>query len=67
MALGLDAHEDDPFQGLGISTQGFAKIAAEIAAMGLPTVLVQEGGYLSDALQHNLTSFLEGYQNAAKS
>lgn len=60
VALGLDAHEDDPFQGLAISTPGFERIGGAIASLGLPTLYVQEGGYLSDALQHNLTSFLIG-------
>ena len=32
-----------------------------IAALGLPTVIVQEGGYLCDALGDNLTAFLTGY------
>ncbi len=60
VALGLDAHDDDPFQGLAITTPGFAKIGTAIAALGLPALYVQEGGYLSDALQNNLTSFLTG-------
>lgn len=58
VALGLDAHEDDPFQGLRVTTPGFRAIAADIAALGLPLVLVQEGGYVSNALGANLTSFL---------
>ncbi len=65
VALGLDAHEDDPFQGLAITTPGFARIAKAIAAMNLPTLYVQEGGYLSDALGANLTSFLTGTLDAA--
>ena len=65
VALGLDAHEDDPFQGLAVTTGGFARIAAAIAAMGLPTLYVQEGGYLSDALHRNLTSFLSGALGSA--
>ena len=60
VALGLDAYEGDPFQGLAVSTGGFGKIAASIGALGLPTLLVQEGGYLCDALGDNLSSFLEG-------
>lgn len=64
VALGLDAHEDDPFQGLAVTTDGFSRIGAAIAAMNLPTLYVQEGGYLSDALQHNLTAFLSGVQGA---
>jgi len=60
VALGLDAHVDDPFRGLAVTTEGFARIAAAIAATGLPLVVVQEGGYVSDALGANLTSFLGG-------
>lgn len=60
VALGLDAHVDDPFRGLAVTTGGFARIAAAIAATGLPLVCVQEGGYVSPALGPNLTAFLGG-------
>ena len=62
VALGLDAHIDDPFKGLAISTPGFARIGAAIAEAGIPTLFIQEGGYLSDALSDNLTSILSGFQ-----
>jgi len=62
VALGLDAFEGDPFGGLSVSTQGFGRIAHLIAQLSLPTVIVQEGGYMCDALGENLTSFLEGFQ-----
>ena len=58
VALGLDAHENDPFQGLRLTTPGFARIAQAIAATGLPLLIVQEGGYMSDDLGRNLTAFL---------
>jgi len=61
VALGLDAFEGDPFGGLSVSTPGFARIAEKIAALKLPTVIVQEGGYLCDELGDNLTSFLTGF------
>lgn len=60
VALGLDASIDDPFEGLAISTEGFQKIAEAISEIGLPMALVQEGGYLSDELGRNLSSFLAG-------
>ncbi len=60
VALGLDAHEEDPFQGLALTTEGFTHIARAIASLGLPMVLVQEGGYVSEALGTNLTAFLNG-------
>ncbi len=62
LALGLDAHEGDPLKGLAVTTDGFAEIGAAIAGLGLPTVLVQEGGYLQDALGANLASFLRGFE-----
>ena len=61
VALGLDAFEGDPFGGLSVTTPGFARIAAAIGRLGLPTVIVQEGGYLCNALSDNLTSFLTGF------
>ncbi len=61
VALGLDAYEGDPLVGLGVTTAGFARIAAEVAALGLPTLLVQEGGYLCPALGANLASFLSAF------
>lgn len=60
VALGLDAHIDDPFKGLAITTPGFQAMARAIAGLGLPLLLVQEGGYVSDALADNLTAFLGG-------
>ncbi len=60
VALGLDAHESDPFQALKVTTEGFSRIATAIAAQGHPVLCVQEGGYVSDALGDNLTSFLSG-------
>ncbi len=61
LALGLDTYEGDPFVGMGISTPGFGRIASAIHALGLPTLIVQEGGYLSEALGRNLASFLGGF------
>ena len=65
VALGLDAFEGDPFGGLSVTTPGFARMAEAIASLGLPTVIVQEGGYLCDALSDNLTSFLTGFGSVA--
>ena len=66
VALGLDAFEGDPFGGLSVTTPGFARIAREDRRSCLPTVIVQEGGYLCDALGDNLTSFLAGYAGPIK-
>ncbi|HTR86782.1 MAG TPA: histone deacetylase family protein [Reyranella sp.] len=62
VALGLDASESDPLQGLKVTGAGFHAMARKIASLGLPTVLVQEGGYLSDDLGRNLAQFLSGFE-----
>lgn len=64
IALGLDAYEGDPFGGLSVSTPGFAEMAKALASLNVPTVIVQEGGYLCDELGENLTSFLGGFEQA---
>ncbi len=60
VALGLDAHEGDPLRGFAVTTPGMSRIGAAIGGAGRPCLFVQEGGYLSDALGDNLTSFLTG-------
>jgi acetoin utilization deacetylase AcuC-like enzyme len=62
LALGLDAHEADPLAGGAVTTKGFAQMARMIAGLKLPTVIVQEGGYLTPYLSDNLASFLTGFQ-----
>jgi acetoin utilization deacetylase AcuC-like enzyme len=62
LALGLDASEHDPLAALKITTDGFRRIGEAVARFGLPTVIVQEGGYLSDILAANLTATLRGFE-----
>lgn len=65
VALGLDAFEGDPFGGLAVSTDGFRRIGERCASIERPAVIVQEGGYLCDALGDNLTAFLTGFRDRA--
>jgi len=63
IALGLDAYEGDPIAGLAISTEGFNNIGSRISRkLGLPTVIVQEGGYLCPQLGQNLAAFIQGFE-----
>jgi acetoin utilization deacetylase AcuC-like enzyme len=65
VALGLDASADDPFGGASVTSDGFRDAGAIIARMGLPTLFVQEGGYVSPMLGPNLTAVLGGFERAA--
>jgi len=62
VSLGFDASEMDPLGVLKVTTQGFAEAARRIAALSLPTVLVQEGGYMSAILGQNLAAFLAAFE-----
>ncbi len=64
VALGLDGYEGDPFEGFAITTEGFNRIAAAIGELGIPTVLIQEGGYNVDDLGKNVLAFIEGFEDA---
>lgn len=61
LALGLDAFEGDPFAGLAVTTPGFGRIGRAVAGLGLPTLIVQEGGYLCPELGANLAAVLAGF------
>lgn len=65
IALGLDAFEGDPIAGLAVTTAGYGRIGSAIgAAFGGPAMVVQEGGYLCDALGDNLAAFLTAFSAA---
>ena len=60
LAAGLDIAVDDPFRGFAIATPEFEVIGRDIAQLGKPMLVVQEGGYPSPSLGPNLASLLKG-------
>lgn len=61
VSLGLDFSEDDPFHCMAVTPRGFERVGLRVGQLKLPTVLVQEGGYVSATLGQNLNAFLSGY------
>ena len=58
ISLGFDMAEDDPLSEVHMTGTGFETMAREIVRMGLPTALIQEGGYLGPSLSDNAEIFL---------
>jgi len=58
LSLGFDASEHEPLAALHVTEEGFARAAAAIAAMGLPTAIIQEGGYNVQVIGGLLARFL---------
>jgi acetoin utilization deacetylase AcuC-like enzyme len=62
VSLGFDAGEHDPVATFKVTIGGYAEAARRLAALALPTVLVQEGGYLSPRLGDYLRDFLRAFE-----
>ncbi len=61
LSYGADTYIGDPIARFALETSDYAVIAADIAALNLPTLIVMEGGYAVDALGANLASLLSGF------
>ncbi|WP_324754903.1 histone deacetylase family protein [Roseovarius sp. Pro17] len=59
LALGVDASEHDTHGRHAVTRPAFGAMAERISALGLPTVIVQEGGYESDVLGHLIADVLD--------
>lgn len=64
VSLGVDAAADDPESPLRITGAGFRAAGAALGELGLPTVLVQEGGYDLPRLVPLILQVLEGFEEA---
>jgi acetoin utilization deacetylase AcuC-like enzyme len=61
-SFGADTFADDPISFFELETADYRPVARRIASLGLPTLVVMEGGYAVDALGANVASFLEGLE-----
>ena len=61
VSFGADTFAGDPISHFALATGDYPAIAARIAAMGWPTVVVMEGGYATGDLGRNVAAFLSGF------
>ncbi len=61
VSLGVDAASDDPESPLRVTAEGYAEAGRNLAALRLPTVVVQEGGYHLESLGGLVRAFLEPF------
>ena len=64
VGLGTDALRSDPHGGHRITPDAIIALAPIIRGWGLPTVIVQEGGYASDELGPTVAGFLREFAGA---
>ena len=61
LSYGADTYAGDPISYFELQTQDYRNIAVRIAALGVPTLILMEGGYAVDALGANVASLLSGF------
>ena len=66
LSLGFDIYELDPQSKVAATRDGFARLDECIRGLGLPCVIVQEGGYHLETLDSNAQAFFCGPQTWAK-
>ena len=63
VSLGVDAAADDPESPLLVTSEGYRLAGRTLGSLGLPAVLVQEGGYHLPSLGGLVASYLDGHEH----
>ena len=58
--LGVDTYDGDPISHFRLGPDDFPRIGTRLAALGLPTAVVMEGGYAVAAIGENVAAVLGG-------
>jgi acetoin utilization deacetylase AcuC-like enzyme len=64
VSLGVDTFADDPISKFQLREPEYLKLGAQLAALGLPTVFILEGGYAVAEIGHNVAHVLRGFEDA---
>jgi acetoin utilization deacetylase AcuC-like enzyme len=64
VSLGVDAAADDPESPLQVTADGYAAAGRLLGSLGLPSVVVQEGGYHLGTIGGLVAAYLDGHQGA---
>jgi acetoin utilization deacetylase AcuC-like enzyme len=67
LSAGFDTFKLDPIGNFALETDDYAELAARFARLGLPTLILQEGGYSVQELGLNVVTFLKGFRDQWKS
>jgi acetoin utilization deacetylase AcuC-like enzyme len=65
VSLGLDTFAGDPISSFKLQSPDFEKLGHRLAGLGLPAVLILEGGYAAQALGVNAVNVLSGFEAGA--
>ncbi len=64
VSLGVDTYKDDPISHFRLDHDDYLAMGRHIAALGLPTLFVFEGGYAVEPIGINAVNVLTGFEQA---
>ncbi|MDP3366689.1 MAG: histone deacetylase family protein, partial [Pseudomonas sp.] len=64
VSLGVDTYMEDPISQFKLDSPDYLAMGRRIAALGLPTLFIMEGGYAVEAIGVNAVNVLEGFEGA---
>jgi acetoin utilization deacetylase AcuC-like enzyme len=64
VSLGVDTYKGDPISQFRLDGDDFLRMGEKIAALGLPTLFVMEGGYAIPEIGVNAVNVLRGFEEA---
>ena len=62
VSLGVDTHRDDPIGRFALPTESYGDVGRQLARLGVPTVVVQEGGYHLPTIGASVVAVLEAWR-----
>ncbi len=64
ISAGWDAHQADPLSKLAVTGEAYPRVGEMLGRLGLPSVIVQEGGYSLAAVSEAAPAFVEAFIRA---
>ncbi|WP_397533946.1 histone deacetylase family protein [Roseateles sp.] len=63
VSLGVDTYGGDPISHFKLDRPEFRRMGQALRSMQLQTLFVQEGGYATEAIGHNVVAVLQGFED----
>jgi acetoin utilization deacetylase AcuC-like enzyme len=66
LSAGFDTYGGDPLGGFALTASCYTEIGMRCRQLGIPVVVIQEGGYAIEALGNNVVALLDGLTGQAR-
>ena len=64
VSLGVDTYWNDPISDLALTTDGYRRCGEVVKQLGIPTLILQEGGYDIEAIGRNVHAWLSPFASS---